>query len=479
MSLLTSIMPKKILVLLIVGSFFANCALAQATNSNNGASLHQVDFTANVRYYQLPNNMQIIVKVDKRAKVVVSQLWYKVGSMHEHNGITGISHLLEHMMFKGTKKLKAGEFSKLVAAAGGRDNAFTARDYTAYHQTIGSDKLSEMLRLEADRMRNLDFAAHEFTKELEVVKEERRLRTDDNPHALLYERLNATMFMNSPYHHPVIGWMEDINALTADDAYAWYKKWYHPNNAILVVVGDVKPDAVYNTAKRWFGAYKKQDLPVVKPQLETKQHGERNITVYGRTASPMVSIGFKVPSLPSASAQEIKDVYALVVLNAILDRGDYSRFERILVRQQQLAQSASSYYRFIDRLKTSFTFTAVPSKEYSLKQVEQALLAQIKELQSAKVSDGELKAAKTQILADNVYLQDSMFQQALVLGIYQAVGLSFEQANDFIPSIEAINSDDIMRVANKYFDFKRKTTAYLLPEQGGSEPIFNNLNEER
>ncbi|MBL4762510.1 MAG: insulinase family protein [Gammaproteobacteria bacterium] len=195
--------------------------------------------------------MKIIVREDHRAPVVVSQVWYKVGASYEHDGITGVSHVLEHMMFKGTDNLKPGEFSEIISANGGRENAFTGRDYTAYFQRIASDRLEICLKLEADRMRNLVLTEAEFAKEIEVVKEERRMRTEDNPNALTYERFIAAAFLNNPYRNPVIGWMQDLDSLTVEDARQWYKRWYTPNNATLVVVGDVKAQDVFKLAKKY------------------------------------------------------------------------------------------------------------------------------------------------------------------------------------------------------------------------------------
>jgi len=203
------------------------------------------------RSLTLDNGMKIIVREDHRAPVVVSQVWYKVGASYEHDGITGVSHVLEHMMFKGTDNLKPGEFSEIISANGGRENAFTGRDYTAYFQRIASDRLEICLKLEADRMRNLVLTEAEFAKEIEVVKEERRMRTEDNPNALTYERFIAAAFLNNPYRNPVIGWMQDLDSLTVEDARQWYKRWYTPNNATLVVVGDVKAQDVFKLAKKY------------------------------------------------------------------------------------------------------------------------------------------------------------------------------------------------------------------------------------
>ncbi|MDD4880246.1 MAG: pitrilysin family protein, partial [Gallionellaceae bacterium] len=226
----------------------------------------------------LANGMKVIVKTDRRAPVAVSQVWYRVGSMDESNGTTGVAHALEHMMFKGTKDVPAGEFSKRIAAAGGRENAFTARDHTAYFQTLQADRLELALKLEADRMANLTLAPEEFAKEINVVMEERRMRTEDNPQARLYEVLMATAFQVHPYRHPVIGWMDDLKNMTAVDAKRWYSTWYVPNNATLVVVGDVDPAQVMGWAEQYFGVIPARELPVRKPQEEPEQQGIKEVT---------------------------------------------------------------------------------------------------------------------------------------------------------------------------------------------------------
>ena len=251
--------------------------------------------------YRLDNGLQLIVKADHRAPVVVSQVWYKVGASYEHNGITGISHILEHMMFKGTQNLAPNAFSKIIAANGGRENAFTGRDYTAYFQILQKDRLPVSFRLEAERMANLLIDEKELIKEREVVAEERRLRTDDNPQNRLWEAFHAAAFVSSPYHHPIIGWMSDIRHYNAQDLRQWYQKWYAPNNATLVVAGDVEPDAVYQLAKQYFAVLPAADaIPAVKPQLEIKQHGKRQVTLNLPAKLPYLIMGWKVPVVKTA-----------------------------------------------------------------------------------------------------------------------------------------------------------------------------------
>ena len=250
-----------------------------------------------VHEYRLANGMKILVKEDHRAPVVVSQVWYKVGSSYEHAGITGVSHTLEHMMFKGTPEVPKGQFSKIIAENGGDQNAFTGRDYTAYYQRLEKSRLPVSFKLEADRMRNLLLDQEEFEKEREVVLEERRMRTDDKPRSKVYELFLANVYTSSTYRYPVIGWPDDIRELSIDDHRGWYNKWYYPNNATLVVVGDVDPDAVFKLAKKSFGSLKPQPIPVVKTRSEVEQFGIKRMEVSLPAKLPYLLMGYKVPVL--------------------------------------------------------------------------------------------------------------------------------------------------------------------------------------
>ncbi|MDH4150330.1 MAG: insulinase family protein, partial [Betaproteobacteria bacterium] len=246
---------------------------------------------------KLDNGLRIVVKTDRRAPVVVSMVWYRIGSMDEHNGVTGVAHVLEHMMFKGTKTVPAGEFSRLIAAAGGRDNAFTSRDYTGYFQTLHKSALPLSFRLEADRMVNLVLDREEVARELKVVMEERRWRTDDRPRSLVYERLIASSLAVHPYRNPIIGWMNDLEHLTIDDIREFYDKWYAPNNATVVVVGDVEPAEVFALAEKYFGAIPHKVLPSRKPQTEPPQLGVKRLTVKAPAELPYVLMAYQVPRM--------------------------------------------------------------------------------------------------------------------------------------------------------------------------------------
>ncbi len=409
----------------------------------------------------LANGMKIIVKEDHRAPVVTSQIWYRVGSAQEHSGITGLSHLLEHMMFKGTEKYPAETFSSTLAEVGARDNAFTGRDYTAYHQTMGKNNLEISFALESDRMLNLIFSPDKFASELEVVKEERRLRTDDNPNALVYEQLYATAFINSPYHHPVIGWMNDLDHLAIEDLEQWYERWYAPNNATLVVAGDVQPQAVFALAEKHFAKLKERQVKTNKPRIETPQTGARHVTVRAVAELPYLMLGYKVPSL--TTAEQDWEAYALAVLAGILDGGRSARLSKYLVREKELAAGASCGYYIYARYPTLFLFDATPTAAHSVADVEQALYAEIRNLQETLVSEEELVRVKAQVIANEVYQQDSLRRQATIIGILETVGLGWQVMNEYSARINAVTAEQVQRVARKYLVEQGITIALLKP----------------
>jgi len=419
---------------------------------------------AKVTEYTLNNQMKVLVKEDHRSPVVVHQVWYRVGSNYEYSGKTGISHMLEHMMFKGTKTLEPGEFSKIVAKMGGQENAFTSSDYTAYYQVVGRKHLADVMRLEADRMRNIVLTDEEFLKERQVVTEERRWRTEDKPTGKLYEQFKATAFMNSPAHHPVIGWMPDIQSWTAEDARNWYKRWYAPNNATLVVVGDVKPQDVYQLAKKYYGKIKPEKLIQPTPQTEIPQEGPRRIVLKGATKTPSILMGFHAPTLVTAKNKEQrKEVFALEVLSSILDGDDSARLTKELVRKQQVVASVGAGYDATDRLMTLFLFQATPSEGITPEKTEQAIWKEIEKLQTKLVSQQELDRVLAQTEAQYVYHQDSIQSQATVLGSLVSVGLPADTLDKWVDELRTVTPEDLRAVAKKYLQKDKVTVATLLP----------------
>mgnify|MGYP000529532704 CR=1 FL=1 len=419
---------------------------------------------ANVSEYQLDNGLKLIVKEDHRAPVVVSQVWYKVGSSYEHNGVTGISHQLEHMMFKGTKNLKPNEFSQIIAANGGRENAFTGRDYTAYFQQLESERLEVSFRLEADRMRQLIIDPAELEKEHEVVAEERRMRTDDKPKSLLREAFNATAFVNSPYHHPVIGWMSDIKHYNAEDLRQWYRMWYAPNNATIVVVGDVEADVAYLLAKKYFGHLKAEKIALSKPQIEIEQRGKRKIELNAPAELPYLMMGWKVPVVKTAKKEDVWETYALEMLAGILDGGSSARFSQYLVRGDEVAAGLGASYGLFSRLDDVFTVSGTPAKGKSVIELQQAVMMQINRLKTELVSNEELARIKTQVVANAVYERDSVFYQAMQIGMLETIGLEWQLSDDYVANIQAVTAKQVQAVVNKYFIDRHLTVAELIPE---------------
>lgn len=411
--------------------------------------------------YRLPNGLELFVQEDHRAPVVVSQVWYKVGSSYEPNGITGISHALEHMMFKGTALHGPGEFSRIIAENGGEENAFTDRDYTGYYQVMDKSKLPISFELEADRMRNLVVSPSEFAKEIQVVMEERRMRTDDNPEAVVYERFLAAGYVSTSYHHMPIGWMSDLQHMTAEDLHAWYQKWYAPNNAILVVVGDVNPEEVHQLAQKYFGPLKASSLPVVKPEREVSSLGPRSMVIKVPAELPWMIMGYNVPTLKSSPGSN--DPYVLSVIAAILDVGNSSRFSKNLVRGKQIAAEVNVEYEPTARLSTLFKIEATPAQGHTVAEVKAALLEELNKLQTTPVTAEELARVKAGVIADKVYSKDSIANQAHEIGSLEAVGLSWRLRDEYVGHISAVTPAQIQEVAKQYFSSNNLTFAELKP----------------
>tara|TARA_R110000782_G_scaffold27256_9_gene69140 strand:+ start:962 stop:2353 length:1392 start_codon:yes stop_codon:yes gene_type:complete len=421
---------------------------------------------AKVTEFQLENGLKLLVKEDHRAPIVVTQVWYKVGGSYEHDGITGISHALEHMMFKGTEKFPNGEFSRIISENGGSDNAFTGPDYTAYFQTLEKSRLETSFELESDRMRFLTLPKDEFVKEIEVVKEERRWRTEDKPQSYLYEVAMATAFQTSPYRFPVIGWMQDLDNMTIEDLSAWYQKWYAPNNATLVVAGDVNPEEVFKMAKKYFGPLPEGETIALKSLEEVEQKGIKHVTVKRPAELPYLMMAFKTPVIkPGSEKKENFDwePYALEVLAGILDGGSSARIASRLVRGSEVAAGASAGYRMVSRLDNLFIMSGTPSKDKTIKELEAALRNEIKDLQNNLVTKEELQRVKAQVISSDVYEKDSVFYQAMILGTLETVGLSWRLADIYVDSVKAVTAEQVMAVAKKYLVDERLTIAELDP----------------
>jgi zinc protease len=424
-----------------------------------GASAAQQDEVA-VR--ELANGLRVVVKPDRRAPVVVSMVWYRIGSVDEKNGVTGVAHVLEHMLFKGTKTVAPGEFSRLIAAAGGRDNAFTSRDYTGYFQTLHKSALPLSFRLEADRMANLVLSPDEFAKELKVVMEERRLRTDDRPHAMVYERLMATALAAHPYRNPVIGWMSDLEHLSVADTREFYDEWYGPNNATVVVVGDVVPAEVFALAEQYFGAIPRKVLPPRKPQDEPPQLGLKRLTVKAPAELPYVLMAYRVPGLKKPA--EDWEPYALDMLESILSGNDAARLPRTLVKTDLVATSAGASYDGLGRGPSFFYLSGTPVAGRSAEQMEQNLRREIKRVVDEGVTEEELNRVKAQVIAAQVFQRDSMFFQARQIGTMETIGFSYRDLDLYIEKLKQVTADQVREVTRKYLIDDVLTVAYLDPQ---------------
>ena len=417
--------------------------------------------------FTLANGMQLIVQPDHRAPTALHMVWLRVGSMDEVDGVTGVAHVLEHMMFKGSKKLAPGEFSRRVAALGGQENAFTSRDYTGYYQQIPANKLAEVMRLESDRFAHNQWPDAEFKRELEVVKEERRMRTDDQPRALLGEQLNAAALIVSPARRPVVGWMSDLNSMTPDDARAFYRKWYVPANAVIVVAGDVDPQKVLALAKATYGAIPARAVPTRKPNAEPAQFGMRRIEVKAPADQAYVALMFRSPALQSVTkptAQD-KDALAMLVLSGVLSGYDGARLERGLTQgPARVADTASSGASVFGRGPAQFSLYGVPATGKTAAEVESALRAEVAKVAKDGVSEAELARVKTQWIAGRVYERDSLQSQASELGSNWVQGLPLDAEDRLMELLAQVQASDVQRVANQYFADDQLTVGTLLPQ---------------
>ena len=421
------------------------------------------------RQFTLANGMTLIVKPDHRAPTAVHMLWVRVGSMDEVDGASGVAHVLEHMMFKGTPSVKEGDFSRQVAALGGRENAFTSRDATAYYQQVPAHRLPDVMRLEADRFAHNQWSDEAFAKELEVVKEERRLRTDDQPRALLHEALNAAVFVASPYRRPVIGWMSDLESMTPEDARAFYRRWYVPSNAAAVVAGDVDVDQVLRWAEAHYGKVAARPVPPRKPREEPLQQGLRRLDFKAPAEQTYVTLAFKVPSLTSVDVTRMRpedeDALALTVLAAVLDGHEGARLGRALTQgADRIADGAGASNGLWGRGPQLFTLSGVPAPGKTPAQLEQALRDQVARIASEGVTEAELGRVKTQWVAGNIYKRDSLFNQARELGSWWVQGLPLDTDDRLIERLRRVTAQQVKEVALRYFGDDQLTVAHLLPQ---------------
>ena len=409
---------------------------------------------------RLANGLLVIVKEDRRAPTVVHQVWYRVGSMDEQVGVTGVAHALEHMMFKGTPRFGPGEFSRRITEIGGRENAFTDRDSTVYFQQIPREGLALAMELEADRMTHLSLSRDEFAKEIRVVREERRMRTEDQPRSLVEENLMASAFFAHSYGWPVIGWMGDLQNMTVQEARAWYRAWYSPSNAAVVIVGDVDAHRTLELARRFYGRVPARVLPARKPLVEPPQRGVRRVTVKAPAEEGYLLMGYKAPTV--ASAERDWEPYALEVLSAVLAGHDAARLNQILVREQRVANAADASYEGITRGPGMLMLEGVPAGDMA--RLETAMREQIARLAAETVPPEELERAKARVVAREVYNRDSIFRQAMEMGQFEAAGRSWQEAERVPDRLRAITAEQVKEVAARYLNDDRLTIGVLVPQ---------------
>jgi zinc protease len=419
-----------------------------------------------VEEFKLDNGLTVIVKPDRRAPTAVHMLWLRAGAMDEVDGVSGVAHVLEHMLFKGTRELKPGEFSRRVAALGGRENAFTMRDATGYFQQIPANRLEDVMKLEADRFANNQWPDEEFRREIEVVKEERRLRTEDSPRSLMWEALNAMVYQASPYRRPIVGWMSDLESMTPQDARDFYRQWYVPANAVVVVAGDVDPAHVKRLAQKYYGAIRARPVPARKPRTEPEQAGIRRMQFKAPADQAYVAMAFKVPQLTSFDpGPDNDDALALTMLAAVLDGYSGARLDRALTQgTDRVADSAGAGNGLWGRGPQLFTLDGVPAPGKTPAQLEAALRAEVARVAREGVTEAELQRVKTSWIAGEVYKLDSVMNQARELGSYWIQGLPSDAGERLIQRLRAVTAEQVKAVAGKYFGDNQLTVGVLVPQ---------------
>ena len=405
----------------------------------------------------LDNGLRVLLLEDHRSPIVSFQVWYRVGSRNEQRGATGIAHFLEHMMFKGTPTRGPKQFARLVEENGGQDNAFTSQDVTSYFVDIAADKLDLVIELEADRMQNLLLDAKQIASEREVVIEERRTRTEDDPGGFLGEEVSSVAFKAHPYGYPIIGWMEDIKRITPAEIRAFYQTYYLPNNAMVVAVGAFQAPAALQKIRRSFGRIPRGRTPPPVLAVEPPQNGERRVTVRKEAELPIVYLGWHVPN------QRSDDAPALEVLSTILSGGRASRLYRDLVYQRQLALEAGGDYSYFSIDPNLFWFWATPMPGQTPETLEAELSRHMERLKAEPVTEEELARAKNQIESAFVFQEDSVHRRAALLARFELIG-GYALKDSFITRIRAVTVADLTRVAGVWFAPERKSVGVLLPK---------------
>ena len=415
----------------------------------------------------LKNGLKVIIREDHRSPMVMTQIWYKVGSTDESGNLLGISHALEHMMFKGTKKVPNDEFTRLSRIYGGSINAATYTNYTNYYQLYPKTYFPLALELEADRMTNLLLRQQDFETEIRVVMEERRQRTDDNPRSLAFERFKWIAYPTSHYRQPVMGHMKNLQNIQLADLKQWYKNWYSPNNAILVIVGDVNPEAAIQLVEKYFGRIPAKPTPARNDVIEFERVGYRHMELNFPVQVPYLYMSWNVKSL--ATAKDPQDAYALTIMKNILDSGISSRLQQKLVRDQKILTAINVSYDPYNRGDSLFTISALPAKDTSLAEAQRAIEKEISLLKQELVTQNEMDKVSAKFVSNLIYSQDNIVGQAKMIGDLEVNGLSYRLMDELPKHFETVTPQDIKRVANIYFVKPNLSTLYLLPEENATK----------
>jgi zinc protease len=442
------------------GFYIANAETPLAATTSEISTTPE---TSNTKTYEetLSNGLKVIIREDHRTPVVMTEIWYKVGSSDENSDETGLSHALEHMMFKGTTKVPNDEYTRLNTHFGGTTNAFTTANYTGYYQLYPANRLGLALEMEADRMQNLKLKESDFTPEMQVVMEERRMRTDDNPQALAYERFRLMAYPTSPLRYPTIGYMKSIQRLKLDALKHWYQTWYTSNNAVLVIVGDVKPMDAMKEVKQYFAEIPKRPVPN-RPDVDEFMHtGERSMTIHAAVQVPTLSLAWNVPSLSTADKPE--DAYALSLASEVLDGGLSAHLETRLVRQQRILAGVSANYDLFGRGGSLFTITAVPAQGHTLAEARAAILQEIEKLKTDTITADEMARVKINQRAGIVFNQDSITGQAQVIGELEVSNLSYKLMDELPEKLNALSVQTVQNAVNRFLTTDSLSTMYLEP----------------
>lgn len=448
-------------VVLLSGFFLTTCHIPTAfAETQSQLARTTVETTLN-------NGLKVIIREDHRAPIVMTQIWYAVGSSDESGNVLGISHVLEHMMFKGTQKVPDDEFTRLSRIYGGRINAATFTNYTNYYQLYPKKYFPLALELEADRMQNLVLRQQDFEPEIKVVMEERRQRTDDNPRNLAYERFKWIAYPTSHHRQPVIGYMKNLQNIQLDDLKKWYRTWYTPNNATLVIVGDVNAEQALKQVEKYFSAISQKTTPDRNDVLEFDRLGYRHMELSLPVQVPNLFMAWNVRSL--ATAKNPQDAYALTIIQSLLDGGISARLQDRLIRDKKLLTAISVSYDPYNRGDSLFIISALPSENVSLTEAQAAIEKEMNLFKTELVNQTELARVKNNFVSNLIYSQDDIIGQANMIGNLEVNGLSYRLMDELAQHYEKVTPQDLQRIANIYFVRDNLSTLYLSPESNNKK----------